>query len=390
MKQITCEMCGSTDFVKTEGMLVCQACGLKYTVEEAKKLLIEGTVEVTGTVKVDTTGDVENLLSLAKTALSAKNYAEAEKYATRVLEIAVDNAEAWLIKGEAVGHQSVYPNIRAAEAVECYTSYCTHAGEAIDRAILARKCTDLARLTGKAYGDKYAKELNVIGTGQKPTHVEIEFAFIDAHKELSKIFAKLMVSAGCEDDIQKALDNLVQPVRNVLLNAHTKLIIFDDGSSGMLSRFTSFLERELPIIIERAESYVQREISSARRIRMTQYWRAHADEKARLDAERNGLQSQLTAVEEEIDGVPTAEVEQCEQTISALNEKLSGLGIFKGKEKAQVREEIAQATRQLEQAQASYDSAVASLGKRQEEIELKLKAVEAELDGTSTTRNYNA
>ena len=53
MKRLTCEMCGSTDLVKQDGFFVCQTCGTKYSVEEAKKMMIEGTVDVQGTVKVD-------------------------------------------------------------------------------------------------------------------------------------------------------------------------------------------------------------------------------------------------------------------------------------------------------------------------------------------------
>lgn len=45
MKQLHCEMCGSTDLVKQDGMYVCQVCGTKYTVEEAKKLMTEQTPE---------------------------------------------------------------------------------------------------------------------------------------------------------------------------------------------------------------------------------------------------------------------------------------------------------------------------------------------------------
>ena len=41
MKQLTCEMCGSTDLVKQDGIFVCQSCGCKYSVEEAKKMMIE-------------------------------------------------------------------------------------------------------------------------------------------------------------------------------------------------------------------------------------------------------------------------------------------------------------------------------------------------------------
>ena len=36
MKQLTCEMCGSTELVKQDGFFVCQTCGCKYSVEEAK------------------------------------------------------------------------------------------------------------------------------------------------------------------------------------------------------------------------------------------------------------------------------------------------------------------------------------------------------------------
>ena len=35
MKQLTCEMCGSTDLIKQEGVFVCQTCGTKYSVEES-------------------------------------------------------------------------------------------------------------------------------------------------------------------------------------------------------------------------------------------------------------------------------------------------------------------------------------------------------------------
>ena len=38
MKALTCEMCGSTNLLKDNGVFVCQSCGTKYSVEEAKKM----------------------------------------------------------------------------------------------------------------------------------------------------------------------------------------------------------------------------------------------------------------------------------------------------------------------------------------------------------------
>lgn len=66
MKQLTCEMCGNTDIVKNEGVFVCQSCGCKYTVEEARKMMVEGTVSVQGTVVIDNTEQINNFIDLAK------------------------------------------------------------------------------------------------------------------------------------------------------------------------------------------------------------------------------------------------------------------------------------------------------------------------------------
>ena len=41
MKQLICEMCGGNDLIKQDGVFVCQNCGTKYTVEEAKKMMKE-------------------------------------------------------------------------------------------------------------------------------------------------------------------------------------------------------------------------------------------------------------------------------------------------------------------------------------------------------------
>lgn len=84
MKQLTCEMCGSTDLVKQDGVFVCQSCGCKYSVEEAKKMMIEGVVEVTGTIKVDNNENVENYLQNARHAKNREDWEETQKYYSMV------------------------------------------------------------------------------------------------------------------------------------------------------------------------------------------------------------------------------------------------------------------------------------------------------------------
>ncbi|MCI8611933.1 MAG: DUF2318 domain-containing protein [Clostridiales bacterium] len=94
MKQLTCEMCGGTDLIKQDGVFVCQNCGMKYSVEDAKKMMIEGTVDVQGTVKVDNSAFVEKYLQNARRALNKEDWEEVEKYYNMVESNAPNNMEA--------------------------------------------------------------------------------------------------------------------------------------------------------------------------------------------------------------------------------------------------------------------------------------------------------
>ena len=121
MKQLICEMCGSNDLLKQDGVFVCQTCGTKYSVEEAKKMMVEGTVEVKGTVKVDNVDSIENYIKLAQAAYSSKNYPESEQYANKIIEIDPNNYLAWLLKGQSAGWQSTLANPRFAECVSSFS-----------------------------------------------------------------------------------------------------------------------------------------------------------------------------------------------------------------------------------------------------------------------------
>ena len=94
MKQLTCEMCGGTDLMKQDGVFVCQNCGMKYSVEEAKKMMIEGIVDVQGTVKVDNSAFVEKYLANARRAKQKEDWEETEKYYNMVEQNDPTNIEA--------------------------------------------------------------------------------------------------------------------------------------------------------------------------------------------------------------------------------------------------------------------------------------------------------
>ena len=77
MKAMVCELCGSNDIVKQDDYFVCQHCGTKYTLEEARKLI--------GTVKIDTSEELKNLYEIARRAKSDNNSESAQKYYDMIL-----------------------------------------------------------------------------------------------------------------------------------------------------------------------------------------------------------------------------------------------------------------------------------------------------------------
>lgn len=92
MNELVCEMCGSNDIVKQDGLYVCQSCGTKYSVEEARKMMNGETVEVEGTVRIDRSSELDNLYEIARRAKDTNNSENALKYYDQIL---VKDANSW-------------------------------------------------------------------------------------------------------------------------------------------------------------------------------------------------------------------------------------------------------------------------------------------------------
>ena len=86
MNAIMCELCGSNDVMKQGDYFVCQHCGTKYSLEDAKKLI--------GTVKIDNSDEVQKYLMIARRAKEKEDWEDAEKYYTLVEQNDPDNIEA--------------------------------------------------------------------------------------------------------------------------------------------------------------------------------------------------------------------------------------------------------------------------------------------------------
>lgn len=149
MKKIVCELCEGTEFTKEGGMFVCQGCGTKYAVEEAKSMMreVEGDVPVT-VIPIGNPNQqqVDNMLLLATTAFEADNNQEAENYCNQVITLDAMNYKAWLLKGKAAGWQSTIQNQRITEAAHAFAQAIDFAPEDEKEAVKEETVEQLKRL----------------------------------------------------------------------------------------------------------------------------------------------------------------------------------------------------------------------------------------------------
>lgn len=117
MKALTCEMCGSTNLVKDGGVFVCQSCGTKYSVEEAKKMMIDGVVSV----KVDVSDELKNLYEVARRAKDSNNSENAHKYYDMIL---IKDPNSWEATFYVTYYQAMQCKIAEINSAACSISNC--------------------------------------------------------------------------------------------------------------------------------------------------------------------------------------------------------------------------------------------------------------------------
>lgn len=178
MKAMVCEMCQSNDLIKQDGMYVCQYCGTKYTVEEARKLL--------GTIKIDKTEENQNLLILARRAREEGNSENAEKYYGMLLQV---DPNSW----EAAFFQVYY------RAIQCKVGEIGYYADAVGNslqtvAVLIDKvdqteknnaiktitvpCIEIAELFASVATDHYNKHMSVNGAFEECVQTNVNASLI--------------------------------------------------------------------------------------------------------------------------------------------------------------------------------------------------------------------
>ena len=176
MKRLVCELCGGSDFIKDQGVFICLTCGLKYSLEEARRMMTEtpdaGAVPSAPPVPFpafgaaapaapavpaapaaqpvqaapapaapiapaapavpaapDFSSAIDSYMVMAKKALEEEHYADAEYYAKKILELDSKSSPAWFIRGKAAGWQTTGRNNRFPESMVCWINADQFAAE---------------------------------------------------------------------------------------------------------------------------------------------------------------------------------------------------------------------------------------------------------------------
>ena len=360
MKALVCEMCSSPNLIKKDGMYVCENCGTRYTVEEARKMMIDGTVDVQGTVKVDNSAFVQKYLANARRAKQKEDWEEVEKYYNMVEQNDPSNIEAifYSAYGKAKStlvDADIYKRQAAFKVLKNCISIIDDRYQVNRRAeneiVINNMADDLASMICSEF--VYTEKTN--GYGFK-TH---------NRNETYVLFGSLIYA------FKAAIDNIEKIDDQPFLHAASIRLYRVVGLTG-IGIWNQTVQRWI--------DEEKRELEASKAKAISAYWSEHTEEKAALDQERESLSAKVENLNAEISSLPEVKAKaQIEAKIGALQQKKSALGLFKGKEKKALQEQISLAYGDLEKVKPSREAAVSPIQAQIDAANARIAEIDKEL-----------
>lgn len=394
-------MCGSTDLVKQDGVFVCQSCGCKYSSEEAKKMMIEGTVEVTGTVKVDNSATIANYIELAESALKGANGQSVLEYTNKALEVDPQNSRAWILQMQAFEKIAQLQNPRTSEVIT--------AGK---NAVQFAKAEEKESIEKQVYSYylKYARTLLMVATNELNDNQRVR----DVYKRLSS--ASLSNALTAANDCMKADSNNITVYENIA-NEGVNLVlsipndalercsdlwedvetcaeqyqretnalderfrIYTNGLTDSAKATRTLIKDQMTIKVKKAKEAVSVKQANERKARIEKYWGEHKSEWNMLTAKKESLQSNLDGLTDTLEKIPIRHgVDELMGEIEKKKLAKKNTGIFNLKEKKKLQEQIDALESVLQKKQEECREESESISKKVDEVMLLLEDVENEL-----------
>ena len=369
MKKLTCEMCGGTDLIKQDGVFVCQSCGCKYSVEEARKLMIEGTVDIQGTVVIDHTDEkrqkVENYLSMCKNAHDALDTASVVEYSDKILEIDPNNYEAWAYRALSCGWKSSLNDMKTGQVITA-----------------AQKALELAP-EEKRY--ELAENIYTQGKLQIISHLKTVFS-LTSTAILTMSITMAAKQAEMVAPVMKAWVMLVSRIPYLTAERMEAEIQdckeLSDKHTVIIATAVSAFNDKKPYYVEMREllapkmETAKREYSECVARRHANYWAEHAEEQAALEQEKSNIKDQIDQMKSTAAGNSAQEAAKLQAQLDTMTEEYKSLGIFQMKRMRELEKSMEDLKAQLKNVQMSDEDIVK---KANELFDGKLDALQARL-----------
>ncbi|MBO5518023.1 MAG: hypothetical protein J6A42_08115 [Firmicutes bacterium] len=331
MKQLVCEMCGSTDIIKQEGVFVCQSCGCKYSVDEARKMMIEGTVDVSGsTIKVDNTEELARLYQIARRAKDSDNITQASKYYDMILGLDPLSWEANFYtfyynsldrkRGEISSIMLAFEG-SVTSTLSLIKDSCSQSNELYDAvAEVLQRTGHLIKVLQNSESDRIIKE----------TSNESIFSS-NGHNQFMALKASLIhLVNACSNGLannfgdDKELSELADSIKNAMVTC--------EQSQHVPEKFNEVVD-----LFEK-------------KIAIMNYWSTHqnewmllTNEKKQLNADAAILCEEIAEFTSQMNAVPAkAEFDELSSQHKQLKTKLNALGLFAGNKKRELQAQIAE------------------------------------------------
>lgn len=347
MKQLVCEMCGSTDLIKQDGVFVCQICGCKYSVEEAKKMMVEGTVEVQGTVSLDKSGEYMNLYQMACDAMRDGNFESAYNYSSKALIINSNEAELIGIQGLSIlGKEEIVKDVPTScvNAISRMFKTFEESQDSFDDKI--RKLSNITDYLASACKHKvelYEEETSRLNS-QKVDYSSRAETSAAANLALQSLGGNILTQQKAEADLNKEKE---KRLHNEELDSQIYKI---SRKKDAVQRY----QREVNNEIDSAKRKIYRQ---KEKYSYDEYWKTRTEERKSMEKDVASYTSEIELLKKQIAefdkekepilaaisaSVPAeATLEEIKESIRTLENKRANLGMLKGRERKRITLEIA-------------------------------------------------
>lgn len=384
--------------MKQDGVFVCQTCGCKYSVEEARKMMVEGTVEVAGTVKVDDTAKIENYLELSQNAYDSGNGQSAFDYANKALEIAPKNSRAWIAKMKSIEYISTLGDLKLMEVVEAGKNAVAFAKEDSKKEITfevysyeAKRSLELLKLAMNKMADtedikRTFKQLLLISALSASKNT------LQADSKVVNLYDNIATEALAM--IQLMPDEVLADYPEIAKIVGECAKQYQYETDALVERFKIYgaslqesaktARRDKKVAIENkakaAEKIACERKAKEQAERNSKYWENHRSEKTGYENEKATLVEQIDKLTRELETLPeNGTVKQLENQIAAIEKEKNALGLLKGKEKKALQVQIDALNSRLITANAAKNNAVTPIQAEIDKLKKRIKEIETEL-----------